>query len=99
MSGPVSGVTREQALCLVSLLSWKSVNRLKLAMEIWKLVSKDMYCNGYVMVQFDAIRFLSWQGVAAASCSARGDTEGQRSGDQGALLHFAWVSIVCTHAL
>lgn len=42
MSGPVSGVTREQALCLVSLLSWKSVNRLKLAMEIWKLVSKDM---------------------------------------------------------
>lgn len=51
------------------------------------------------MVQFDAIRFLSWQGVAAASCSARGDTEGQRSGDQGALLHFAWVSIVCTHAL
>ena len=51
------------------------------------------------MVQFDAIRFHSWQGVAAASCSARGDTEGQRSGDQGALLHFAWISMMCTPAL
>ena len=36
MSGPVSGVTREQALCLVSLLSWNLVNWLKLAMEIGK---------------------------------------------------------------